>query len=604
MSKAARYLKTAWLSRQLELAQPLLPPGAALALWLGGRKLAEIGAAGADLNEASPGALSFPLTLEGEAAGALLLLPPAGGEAQCKSAGDFLAHALQGRLDAEHARRAIAQEALESYREMALLQRAAMDLNGSLKPAVVAAALLKEFDDHKRDADYGAVFLRDAEGKLALMQCFGAGADEAFGRLADSEFFAGIAADASADIVNDLRSVPTVPEIGSLLWRPLIAHGENLGLLVLASQHRGGFTAGDMKRAQTMCSMAAASLHNAQLYAAEQKLFHSFVDVTAATIDAKSRFTAGHCRRVPKIAMLLAEAAHRAEGGSFAQFTLDEDERNAIEIAAKLHDCGKVVTPEWIVDKASKLDSIVNRIDLVALRFELLRRDALMERDRKLAEGVDQDAAERDCRERLGRLDEDFAFLEKSNQGSEFVSQAHIDRIREIAAKSWRDSSGRAFPLLSEDEVYNLVVQRGTLNPKERKIIEDHAAHTIAALEKIAFPRALRNVTDYAGQHHERMDGTGYPRGKDLKPEEFSLPARIIAIADIFEALTAPDRPYRKPNTLNSAIGIMHRMKSDNHIDGELFDLFLSSGVYADYAREHLAGSQIDDVDIGRYLAR
>ena len=604
MSNAARYLKTAWLSRQFELAQPLLPAGTSLALWLGGRKLAEIGAAGAALSEAIPGALSFPLTLEAEVAGALLLQPPAGGEAQCKSAGDLLAHALQGTLDAEHARRAIAQEALESYREMALLQRAAIDLNGSLKPAVVAAALLKEFDDHKMGADYGAVFLSDAEGKLALMQCFGAGADEAFGRLADSEFFAGIAAATFADIVNDLRSLPTVPEFGSLLWLPLIAHGENLGLLMLALQHRGGFSAGDMKRAQTMGSMAAASLHNAQLYAAEQRLFQSFVDVIAAAIDAKSRFTSGHCQRVPEIAMLLAEAAHRAEHGSFARFTLDEEERKAIEIAAKLHDCGKVVTPEWIVDKASKLDSIVNRIGLVALRFELLRRDALMERDRKLAGGGDQDAAERDCRERLGRLDEDFAFLEKCNQGSEFVSQAHIDRIWEIAARSWRDSSGRAFPLLPEDEVYNLVVQRGTLNPEERKIIEGHAAHTIAALKKIAFPRALRHVTDYAGQHHERMDGTGYPEGPNLKLEDFSIPARIIAIADIFEALTAPDRPYRKPNTLDSAIGIMHRMKLDNHIDGELFDLFLSSGVYAEYAREHLDGSQIDEVDIGRYLAQ
>ncbi len=604
MSKAARYLKTAWLSRQFELARPLLPAGTSLALWLDGTKLAEIGAAGAALSEASPGALSFPLTLDGEAAGALLLLPPAGGEAQGKNAGEFLAHALQGRLDAEHVRRAIAQEALESYREMALLQRAAIDLNGSLKPAAVATSLLKEFDDHKMGADYGAVFLSDAQGKPALMQCFGAGADEAFARLADSEFFAGIAAAASADIVNDLRSLPTVPEFGSLLWLPLIAHGENLGLLMLALQHRGGFSAGDMKRAQTLCTMAAASLHNAQLYAAEQKLFQSFVDVIAAAIDAKSRYTSGHCQRVPKIAMLLAEAAHCSQDEAFARFTLDEDERKAIEIAAKLHDCGKVVTPEWIVDKASKLDSIVNRIALVALRFELLRRDALMERDRELARGGDGETAERDCRERLRRLDEDFAFLEKCNQGAEFVSQTHTDRIREIAAKSWRDSSGRAFPLLSEDEVYNLVVQRGTLNPEERKIIEGHAAHTIAALEKIAFPRALRNVTEYAGQHHERMDGTGYPRGKDLLPEEFTIPARIIAIADIFEALTAPDRPYRKANTLESAIGIMHRMKLDNHIDAELFDLFLSSGVYAEYAREHLDGSQIDEVDIGRYLAR
>lgn len=604
MSKAARYLKTAWLSRQFELARPLLPAGTALALWLGGKKLAESDAAGADLSDACPGALSFALTLDGEVAGALLLLPPAGGEAQCRRAGDFLAHGLQGMLDAEHARRAIAQEALEGYREMALLQRAALELNDSLKPAAVAEALLKEFDDRKMGADYGAVYQFEAEGKAQLMRCFGAGADDAFDRFADSEFFAGIAVDAAkagADIVNDLSSLPTVPEFGSLLWRPLDAHGKNLGLLVLALQRGGGFTAGDMKRAQTLGSMAAASLHNAQLYAAEQKLFQSFVDVIAAAIDAKSRYTSGHCQRVPKIAMLLAEAAHRDEG-RFAQFRLDEEERKAIEIAAKLHDCGKVVTPEWIVDKATKLDGIFNRIGLVALRFELLRRDALMERDRRLAGGGDSASAVRDYRARLRKLDEDFAFLEKCNQGAESVSAAHVDRIREIAARNWCDSNGRAFPLLSEDEVYNLMVQRGTLNPEERKIIEDHAAHTIAALKQIAFPRALRNVTEYAGGHHEHMDGTGYPWG--LTRERLSIPTRIIAIADIFEALTAPDRPYRKPNTLNSAIGIMHRMKLNQHIDGELFDLLLSSGVYADYAREHLADSQIDDVDIGRYLGQ
>lgn len=601
MSKTARYLKTEWLLRQFELAQPLLPPGTALALWLGGRKLAEMGAVGAGLTEAGAGVLTFPLMLEGEMAGVLLLLPPAGSDALCKDGGGFLAHGLQGMLDAEHARRSIAQEALESYREVALLQRAAVDLNDSLKPAVVAAALLKEFDDRKAGADYGAVFLRDAEGKPALMQCFGA-ADEAFGRLADSEFFAGIAADGSADIVNDLSSVPSVPEFESLLWLPLLAHGENLGLLVLALQRGGGFTAGDMKRAQTLCSMAAASLHNAQLYAAEQKLFLSFVAVTASTIDAKSKYMAGHCRRVPKIAMMLAEAAHRAEDEPFAQFALDEEERNAIEIAAMLHDCGKVVTPEWIVDKATKLDSIVNRIDLVALRFELLRRDAAIDRYRALAEGLDHALAERTYRERLQQLDDDFAFLERCNQGTEFVTDDHVKRIRNIAGKIWRGSSGEAFPLLTEDEIYNLATQRGTLNPKERKIIEDHAAHTIAALKQIAFPRSLRNVTEYAGGHHERMDGSGYPWG--LKREQLSIPARIIAIADIFEALTAPDRPYRKPNTLNSAISIMHRMKLDNHIDGELFDLFLSAGVYSDYARNYLVGTQIDDVDIGCYLSQ
>jgi HD-GYP domain-containing protein (c-di-GMP phosphodiesterase class II) len=155
--------------------------------------------------------------------------------------------------------------------------------------------------------------------------------------------------------------------------------------------------------------------------------------------------------------------------------------------------------------------------------------------------------------------------------------------------------------LLTENEVYNLSVQRGTLNPEERKIIEDHAVHTINMLSQISFPSSLRNVTEYAAGHHERMDGTGYPRG--LKRDQLSIPARMVAIADIFEALTAPDRPYRKPGTLSWAIDIMHRMKLDNHIDGDLFDLFLSEKVYLTYAKKHLAANQIDDVDVSRYLA-
>ena len=605
MSKAARYLKANWVQRQIELALPLLPPDTALALWLGGKRLAAAGTGGAALTAATAGALAFPLTLDGEPAGMLLLLPPAGTDAQARSGGSLLAHGLQGMIDVEQARRSVAQETLDSYREMALLQRAATDLNRSLKPAAVAAALLKEFDDRKDGADYGAVFERGADGTLTLMQCFGNAAAEAFAKLAGSGYFARMAAGESGDIVNvlpfDSDWDDAVPEFESLQWLPLVAHGENLGLLVLALGS-GGFSAADMKRAQVLSSMAAAALHNAQLYAAEQTMFRSFVRVVAAAIDAKSPYTAGHCRRVPKIAMMLAEAAHRADHGPLAGFALDDDEREAIEIAAMLHDCGKVVTPEWVVDKATKLDSIVNRIDLVALRFEVLRRDALVDRYRALAAGMDAAAAEQAYRERLRLLEEDFAFLAKCNQGAEFISAEHERRIRNIAGTTWSDAAGNEIPLLTADEVYNLGTPRGTLNPQERKIVEDHAAHTLAALANIAFPSALRNVTEYAGSHHERMDGSGYPRG--LTREQLSIPARIIAIADIFEALTAPDRPYRKPGTLNWAIGVMHRMKLDNHIDGDLFDLLLTESIHLEYAREYLAAGQIDEVDTRRYLGQ
>ncbi|MFA6497788.1 MAG: HD domain-containing phosphohydrolase [Desulfurivibrionaceae bacterium] len=605
MIKAEHYLKPAWVRRQFELVLPLLPTGSSAALQLGGKRLEEVNEAGHDLIEGVPGVQAFPLTLEGERVGVLLLCLPAGSKiAQTQAWGGLLAHTLQGMLETEHERHSVARETLESYREMASLQRAVTNLNLSLKPATVVEALLKEFDG--RAADYGAVFVCAVDsGNYGLERSFGKDAVQAFSQFKNSFLFVDMAAHELGDIVNDLSSsklwTGEVPDFRSLLWLPLIAHGEKLGLLVLASRRTEGFSAADLKRAQMLSAVAATALRNAQLYAAEQKMFQSFVMVISTAIDAKSPYTAGHCRRVPEIALMIAETVHHADSDQFAGFVLDEDERNTIEIAAMLHDCGKVVTPEWVVGKANKLDSIANRIHLIALRFEVLRRDALITRYRALADGEGQESVEAIYQERLRQLDDDFAFLQKCNAGGEFVSSEHVRRLESIARQWWTDACGENHPLLTENEIYNLSVQRGTLNPEERKIIEDHAVHTINMLSQISFPRSLRNVTEYAAGHHERMDGKGYPHG--LNRDQLSIPARIMVIADIFEALTAPDRPYRQPGTLSWAIDIMHRMKLDNHIDGDLFDLFLSEKVYLTYARKHLAANQIDEVDTSRYLA-
>lgn len=602
MSSPARYLNTAWVRHQFDLALPLLPADTDVALWLGSKLLVEIG------NECSVENMTvkvFPLTLEGEQVGMLILAPPPAGELQAEIWGNAIVHALQAVLESEHARRSVATETLESYREVALLQRAVTQLNQSLKPMVVVGALLREFDGRKDAADYGAVFLYDSvTGELEPSQSFGEGAVEAFHKLQRSRLFLEMAKGRTGDIINDLAASPywadAVTGFQSLLWLPLIVHGDSLGLLVLASRHIEGFSASDLKRAQTLAVVAATALRNAQLYAAEQNLFQSFVKVMATAIDAKSPYTAGHCRRVPEIALMLAETAHQAKNGPFAGFVLDENERNALEVAAMLHDCGKVVTPEWIVDKATKLERVINRIDLISLRFEVLRREAAINFHRSLADGADEDQARQGYHTELEQIDDDFSFIERCNDGAEFISDADISRIHGIAKITWHNSRGDEFPLLTDDEVYNLSIRRGTLNPEERKTIEDHAVHTTNMLSQIAFPHSLRNVTEYAAGHHERMDGTGYPQG--LTAEQLSIPARIVAIADIFEALTAPDRPYRKPGTLNWAISVMHRMKQERHIDGELFDLFLSEKVWATYAEQYLSAAQIDEVDIRHYL--
>lgn len=607
MNKTEHYLKPAWVHRQIELAFPLLPPGSGVALQMGSKRVVEMNQAGFDLVEGGQGIQTFPLALEGERVGVLLLHLPQGSEiVQAETWGQCLVHTLQGMLESELGRRSVARETLESYREMALLQRAVTDLNHSLKPSAVAKSLLKEFEGRNSTADCGAVFVRDADsGNYDLAAFFGNNAGEEFVRFRDSRMFADMAARETGDILNDLSSSPLCAgnggELLALLWLPLIAHGEKLGLLVLASRSTKGFSAADLKRAQTLSSVAATALRNAQLYAAEQKMFQSFVRVIATAIDAKSPYTAGHCRRVPEITLMIAEAAHKAISGPFADFVMDEDKRNAMEIAAILHDCGKMITPEWVMDKASKLDCIVNRIQLVALRFEVLRRDAVIDYYRALAEGTGKQSAESVYQERLCQLEEDFAFIEKCNSSGELVTGKHIARIQTIALQRWADAQGETHPLLDENEIYNLSIPRGTLNPEERKTIEDHVVHTINMLSQISFPSSLRNITEYAGGHHERMNGSGYPYG--LKCDQLSIPARILAIADIFEALTAPDRPYRKPGTLSWAIGIMHRMKLDNHIDGDLFDLFLSENIFMAYASKYLTANQIDNVEVGHFLA-
>ena len=606
MNKIAQSLKPAWVQRQLELAIRLLPADSSAAVWLDGKRIAAVGEHGGDLNATMPAVCGFPLGLEEEVVGMLVVRPPAASDrALMQSWGEAFSYALQGLLEAEQVRHAIARETLDGYREMALLQHATTEFNRSLKPMAVANALLKQFDGSKEGTDYGAVFLRASDGhEPKLLQSFGPESSSIFARLGASPLFADLAEHPTGDIINNLADSPwreaIVPEIQALLWLPLIAHDENLGLLLLASRQADRFTSVEMKRAQTLVSIAAIALRNAQLYAAEQNMFRSFVGAIASAIDAKSPGTAGHCRRVPEITMLLAGAANRAKTGTFANFTLDEDAWESLELAAWLHDCGKVVTPEWLIDKSTKLQGIQDRIELIALRCEILRRDAALDLQEALAAGQDAKTAQQVYQTRLRKLDDDFAFLKKCNEGAEFMSAEALARLQAIAQNLWRDKDGSLSSLLTAGELHQLAVQRGTLTAEERKIVEDHVVHTLHMLTQIPFPPRLRHVPEFAANHHERMDGGGYPRG--LRGDQIALPARMIALADVFEALTAPDRPYRQPWPLSRAIEILYQMKRDHHLDGDLFDLFLQEGIHLAYARKHLASVQNDEVDITRYL--
>ncbi len=353
------------------------------------------------------------------------------------------------------------------------------------------------------------------------------------------------------------------------------------------------FSPVEQQLAESLASQAAVALTQRRLISELQTLFESFIRMIASAIDDKSPYTGGHCRRIPVLTMMLAEAAHDTEYGPLRDFRITDKDRYELETAAWLHDCGKVVTPEYVMDKSTKLETIHDRIHELETRFEVLRRDAEIEYLRARA-GGDEAELERGYRDYCRQLDRDLEFLRKANIGGEFMSEEDIARVEQLARLQWTDASGNTRSLLSEDEVLNLSIKRGTLNDDEREVINNHIVATIKMLESLPFPKNLQNVPEYAGGHHEKMDGTGYPRG--LRREQMSVQARIMAIADIFEALTASDRPYKKGKKLSECLRIMGSMKKGGHIDPDIFDIFIRERVYLAYAEEFLDPEQIDEI--------
>jgi len=355
------------------------------------------------------------------------------------------------------------------------------------------------------------------------------------------------------------------------------------------------FSAENQRLVESLASQAAVALTNHNLIEGLKKLFESFIRLIAKAIDEKSPYTGGHCERVPKLTMMIAEAANASKAGPLAKFRLNDKEMYELSIAGLLHDCGKVTTPEYVVDKPTKLSTIFDRITLIDQRFELLKAQAEIDMLRKLTVQAGSEAQlALGLQATLKQLDEDRAFLREANIGSEFMSPEQQARVRKIAAYPLHEH-GAIKPFLSEDEVYNLNIQRGTLTSEERQIINNHIVVTINMLESLPYPKALQRVPEYAGGHHERMDGKGYPRG--LTREQMSMPARMMGIADIFEALTARDRPYKKAKTLSESLRILGQMKLDHHIDPDIFDLFIRNKIYLQYAQQFLEPEQIDAVD-------
>ncbi|WJN52379.1 HD domain-containing phosphohydrolase [Pseudomonas asiatica] len=410
-----------------------------------------------------------------------------------------------------------------------------------------------------------------------------------------------------------------------------------------------------------LSGVVAVAIETRQLVEAQQRLLDAMIKLLADAIDAKSPYTGGHCERVPQLAQMLLDQAVAAETGPYASFSMTAAERYEFHVAAWLHDCGKVTSPEYVVDKATKLETLYNRIHEVRMRFEVLWRDAELAYWQGLASGGDQQALQATLARSQAQLQDDFAFVAQANIGGEFMQDADIERLQQIGQRRWqrhfdnrlgisRDEVERFAdvpapalpvdePLLADrpehcvpwgprkppvakgdprnrwgfdmrlpayasnhGELYNLAIRRGTLNDEERFKINEHIVQTIIMLSSLPFPRQLKRVPDIAGNHHEKMDGSGYPRR--LGEQDLGIAERVMAIADIFEALTAADRPYKAPKTLSESVKILVGMARGGHIDGQLLELFLSSGVYRQYAERFLRAEQIDEVDVAYWLGQ
>ena len=450
--------------------------------------------------------------------------------------------------------------------------------------------------------------------------------------------------------VEGVESMPPVPQ--RLVAVPVLVGSKEVEGVLVVLEPGGGQEA--VRFAQTLAAQAAIAFENLALEQAQEDFLEALIRLLAGAIDAKSAYTGGHCARVPELARMLAEAASATETGPLADFRFSTPkEWREFYIGTWLHDCGKITTPDFLMDKATKLETVYNRLHEVRMRFEVLWRDAQIACLEAEQAGEERGEARRRCAERQAALQADFAFVAECNLGSEDMAPERLQRLARIAQQSWwrhfddrlglshgeqrhlaafaarplpareqllADKPEHVVPrpadqayahsqrfvlkppeaLYHHGELHNLGIQRGTLTPEDRFKVNEHVIQTLVMLEQLPLPEGLQRIPEYAGTHHETLNGTGYPRGLDAS--QLSVPARIMAVADIFEALTAGDRPYKPAKTLSEAIALLHRAKCDGEIDGVVFDLFLTSGVYLAYARRFMQPEHIDAVDIAAYL--
>jgi HD-GYP domain-containing protein (c-di-GMP phosphodiesterase class II) len=357
------------------------------------------------------------------------------------------------------------------------------------------------------------------------------------------------------------------------------------------------FTQEDEKLILSMSSQAAVIVTNAKLTQGLEDLLEAFMRSIATAIGEKSKYTGGHINRVAELSMIIAKAINEDTEGKYKDIFFDEDELKELDAAAWMHDIGKITTPEYVVDKAKKLETIYDRIDTVKVKFELLKKEKELEffKEAFTLDSKEKENIEKLFRQEIQNISEDFLFVEQMNTGGEFMSDDKIERIKNIS-KYKVTIDGETINILNENEVKNLCIRKGTLTEEERFIINNHAKVSYDMLASLPYPKKLRNVPQLAGGHHEKICGGGYPFG--LKGDEISLGSRILAVADIFEALTASDRPYKQPNSLNTSMKILSFMAKDDELDRDLVKFFAQNALHVQYSKDNLLPDQLDEVTV------
>jgi HD-GYP domain-containing protein (c-di-GMP phosphodiesterase class II) len=343
---------------------------------------------------------------------------------------------------------------------------------------------------------------------------------------------------------------------------------------------------------ESLASQAAVSITNAKLISNMTELFEAFVKVMATAIDEKSPVTGGHIRRVADLTLTMAEVIHNNDEGIFKDKKFSPDQMYELRIAAYMHDIGKVTSPVEIVEKAKKLQTIFDRIHYIRLRMDYMIQKVQLAGQQKKIELLEKKAdpaeikkIESDSEKQIQELEEIRAFINKCNEPGEFLEDETLERLKEISQRTYFDKEGQEQPFITDDELVNLSIRRGSITEAERKKMQDHAAVTLRMLKQIPFTKKLKNIPSFAGAHHEFINGKGYPLG--LKGDEIPFEGKLMAVTDIAEALTASDRPYKKAMPLETVYRILRSMAGNGELDNDMVELFINQEIYKIYQEKH-----------------